>query len=86
MKPIEPGCLAMVIRSYTGLEGSCVTVIQKTHSTEIGMLPGGELIQAGVNHWWVHHENREFIAHESQLIRIDGHEPVTSEEEQEACV
>lgn len=76
MKPIEEGCLAIIINSIAGNNGICVTV-----GKFIGELPDYEYPDLwevdkalkSIDGWGVTYEGDRMCA-ERQLLRVDGEE------------
>jgi hypothetical protein len=77
MKPIEPGCLCVVIRSFCGHQGKTLTVIKQVDQpTDVEDISG---------QWWETDKDLSCSWDsspcwpESYLMRIDGHEPETQD-------
>lgn len=85
MKPIEPGCLALVISGPNAGEG-CEVICWVEPGDEFITSDGPYDNGTGISGWAVEFGDGCGVYLPDRLRRIDGHEPVTSEEEQEVCV
>lgn len=88
MKPIEPGCLALVIEAKNREHiGMTVRVVDKVPQGHV-YWAGDYLTASNIEHWAIDTGSCSphgggWIAQERSLLRIDGHEPATSKEEEE---
>ena len=76
MKPIEPGCLALIVAGEC--TGTVVTAVRRVTSDEI--VHG---YQAGRDGWLVEAGNDIGVFADWGLMRIDGDESVTTEAREE---
>lgn len=98
MKPIEPGCLAII---KTGaLAGTPVNVIDRAPKPRGNMMPNGITTVGGLGKWICDVSKpmratyddgssryvRMGVIHERHLLRIDNYQPETTETEQEVTV
>ena len=88
MKPIEPGCLAVVIRSKVESRiGTTVTVIGRTPKDRLLMEADGSFHSSlgcwDVDPGYLADNGLYWSARESSLLRIDGGEDESVEEQQE---
>lgn len=79
MKPIEPGCLAILTKSSRGLEGRVVTVLRRVEERGYILEPNGAMHKPEDAVWWAidigeHCSTGDWMAMEKNLLRIDGGE------------
>ena len=79
MRPIEPGCMCLSLCSVH--RGSCIAIRALPAGTVLNAAEGGT-VRTIHDGWSCEFEGYDFPAAiaTKDLIRIDGHEPVTSEE------
>lgn len=78
-KPLEPGCLAIVISGpQTGEQ--CEVICWVDHGDDFDTCGGGYINKTGVSGWAVEFGDGCGVYLPGHLLRIDGDEHVTAEE------